>query len=98
MKYQFGTPTLLLAAAFIGICLAGFVAEHKITSPNGISWEWFEWRWTIGEICVAGPVYVPAIFLAFALGRRAMTVRILLAFALTEAAVLVSLKLLVDYS
>jgi hypothetical protein len=98
LRFQFGTSTLLLATAFAGICLTGMGAAIKVISPNGVSADLQEWRWVIAELCLAGPFYLPAIFIAYALGRRALTARAVLAFALLEAIVVACLKLLVDNS
>jgi ABC-type nickel/cobalt efflux system permease component RcnA len=89
----------LLSPAFVGICLAGFVATFKMLDRNGISWEsdWQKWLMLIEIGLVATPLSVPVIFAAYALGRRTMNARIVLAFAIAEAGAVGCLKLIADW-
>jgi hypothetical protein len=78
MRFQFGTAAIFIAIAFIAITLAGGLAVFSAYQPA---------NWTIVAIAffvVQSPFWVPMVFLAYAAGRRTMSVRILIAFAIAE--------------
>lgn len=100
MNFQFKTSTALLGTAFVGICTAGMGAALMVISPNGPSYlaEWKEWQGILGSVAIAAPVFVPAVFLAYMAGRRAVTTRTIVAFAIAEGASVGYLKWIVATS
>jgi hypothetical protein len=89
MKFQFSIKAIFLATTFIAIALGGLYGWHammrRAVEPKGgtvmpISLEsvWIDLRW-------GSPFWLPLAFLGYAVGRRTLTVSILIAFALSEA-------------
>ncbi len=79
MKLQFSTASLLLATTFIAIAAGGMVPFWQALAPN-------EHAFVAYLLEALSPVIIPFLFVAFALGRRALTVRIVIAFAIGEGA------------
>jgi hypothetical protein len=79
MKPQFGTSALLLATAFAAICASGMLPYWRESTPH--DWAYLGWL-----LPLMTPILFPFLFLAYALGRRALTAKIVLAFAISEAA------------
>jgi len=90
MKFQFGTSSLLLATAFIGIGLAGtaatsrFLEDKYLSSPFPPSYLGMKVSLVASYLFVVGPVWLPAAFASYAVGRRALTAKILFVFAIAE--------------
>jgi hypothetical protein len=77
MKFRFGTEGLLLTVALTAIWLGGIVATWKemagsITGHPGI------------EMVVLGPFWLPAVFVAFAIGRRTLSAQLVVTLAILE--------------
>jgi hypothetical protein len=79
-RYQ--TKTLLLAVAVAAISIGGFLPWHDVErhSFGGPTPPLEEAR----DYFVESLIWVPPIFIAYAIGRRALTVRIVIAFAIAE--------------
>jgi hypothetical protein len=80
MKPQFSVKTILLLTAAVAITCAGVIGYRQIS--GGAFTRAFMIRY---QLAFAGPLYVPAIFAAFALGCKKLSVPIVIAFAFTEA-------------
>jgi hypothetical protein len=80
MRFQFSTRSLLLTTAIVAIICAGFTAWARIFAGDlpFLSTELY-----LGITC---PLWTPIAFLAYAIGRRTITARLVLAFTLAEAA------------
>jgi hypothetical protein len=79
MKFQFSISAILLATAFVGICLAGMLPFWRELTPSD--------KVLIPRFLLTmGPILIPFLFTACAMGRKALTRWIILAFATTEAA------------
>jgi hypothetical protein len=79
MKFQFGTSTLLLTTAFIAICVGGILPFGRELSSG-------EWSYVGRILLLMAPILSPCLFVAYAVGRRTLTAKIVLAFAISEAA------------
>jgi hypothetical protein len=83
MRFQFTIRTLLLAFAFGGLSLWGFLhwhyrETHSFGRPPSLLNE-------VSEFFYEALIWVPLIFLAYAIGRKALTVRIVIVFGVAEA-------------
>jgi len=69
--------SLLLLIAFIAITLSAIFGWAKVADDHrgGDLTKW---------IVFTSPFYVPAIFAAYALGRKSLTVSLIISFALAE--------------
>jgi hypothetical protein len=70
-----------LGAAVIGfgaIWIAGAIIASWIRSPQGA-------EMLLVQLMIDAPVWVPAIFVAYAVGRKAVSVRLLVVLAIVEA-------------
>lgn len=88
MKLQFKTSTLLLAIGFIAVCLGGvgpWAREVDLGDAATIRTLVLFWS----------PVLPPFVFGAYALGRRALTPSVVIAFAVTQGIALAGFLLLV---
>src|SRR5262245_32321146 len=92
MRFQFSTRQILLATAFIAVICGGFVGYiHAIEYK-----DWEKPWWTAGEHFIAtASLWCPAVFVAFAIGRRTFTARLVAACALTELAAVIVVTLLI---
>jgi hypothetical protein len=81
-RFQFSTSALLSITAFMSVWFGGIIVWSKV---QGV--PFFEAPEEIlGPFVIYGPFWLPLVFLAYGLGRRTITIRIVLAFALGEAA------------
>jgi hypothetical protein len=78
LRVQFGTSSLLSATTFIGICLGGAIPFFRAFSGR--------WDGVWSVLGVLSPIFVPFLFVAYALGRRTLSTKIVFAFAISEAA------------
>jgi hypothetical protein len=76
-RFQFGISTLLLVAAFIAICIAGLIAGWGELLPA-------HHKYLPQIVAMFSPFWAPIVFLAYALGRRTMTAKTVLTFAVVE--------------
>jgi len=85
MKVQYSTASLLRATAFVAISLGGVIVWRR---GSGTYWE------TVLTFLVFwGPVWIPLVFVAYALGRRVLTTKTVVAFAVAEGAAIAALYL-----
>jgi hypothetical protein len=82
MKFQFGTRTMLLATATIAIALGGILGWEQII---GLPSADRRLLWTVEIVPFAAPIWLPIAFGAFAIGRKAITVRMVVALAIAQA-------------
>jgi hypothetical protein len=87
LKLRCTTATLLLLAALAAIACGGAVAWTK----TGIIDRSVQWRFgglEMGAVYlgIVSPFWLPIAFIAYSIGRRAITYWTVLAFALCEAA------------
>jgi hypothetical protein len=82
MKPQFQTKTILLFTAVVAILCGGVLADAHLT------WKELDWQRTAVFALVASPTWLPLAFLAFAIGRRRLSVEMVLLLAIGEAAAL----------
>ena len=72
---------MLLATAVVAVALGGMLGWEQIiglpTANRGLIW-------TVEIIPFAAPIWIPIAFVAFAIGRKAMTVRMVVALAIAE--------------
>jgi hypothetical protein len=78
--FQFSTRQILLATAFVAITCGGIVAYIKIIYENEPVW-----RLISAQIMIFAPVWTPGLFVAYAIGRRMFTTRLVVIFALMES-------------
>ncbi len=83
-QFQFGTKSILLATAVVAITCGGVIATGRIWRPGGLSPIPYD-RILLMFLANA-PIWTPVVFVAFALGRKKLTVPMTIAFALMEAA------------
>jgi hypothetical protein len=88
MKLQFRTSTLLYVTAFVAIACAGVFGMARIVQGLGGDL----WNEVIFGFClILAPIWLPFLFVAYALGRRSLNRNILIAFAVTELATLAAI-------
>ena len=86
MKFQFTARTMMLATGFLAIVMAGYglawqrFARHEATRDA----TWLL-KLTFWGVAAYGPFWIPLTFVVYTLGRRALTVRMVIAFAIIEA-------------
>jgi hypothetical protein len=86
MKVQFGTKALLLTTAFVSIYLAGVTAGLNMLRRPGTGAPWDDLMFdVVRPLLFFMPFWVPLIFIAYAVGRRAISPGIVLALAVGEA-------------
>ena len=88
MKPQFSINAILLTTAAVAVTCAGVIGYRSIWSPYftvGYA-PWTVFRYTT-------PLYVPIAFAAFALGRKKLSVPLIIAFAVAQAVTLAILYL-----
>jgi hypothetical protein len=81
MKFQFGTNTLLLATTVIAIALGGIIGWARFIGmlpEKGI-------LWVVEIIPFTAPIWLPIALVAFAIGRKAFTVRMVVLLAIAQA-------------
>jgi len=76
---RFSTSTLLLSVTVAAISFGGIVAWERLATREAIIN-------VLLSVLFAAPVWVPLIFVTFAIARKTLNVRIVIAFALAEAA------------
>jgi len=78
MRIQFGTWALLLGTAFAAICVGGTLPfwRELTDSDRGRMAPHF---------AILSPILVPMLFVAYTAGRKALTTKIVVAFAISEA-------------
>jgi hypothetical protein len=88
MKFQFSTSAILLTTAFIAIALGArlglnTVMVHFLHRPK-VSWsQWY------GEcLGITSVIWLQFVAAAYAIGRRRVTVPLLIAFAIAEGVAL----------
>jgi hypothetical protein len=84
MRFQFSISALLLATAFAAICLSGYaatLAAFQNSFANRGNWTFLITRGMAAYL----PLWLPFVFVAFAVGRKAFITRIVIAFAICEA-------------
>jgi hypothetical protein len=87
MKLQFGTPAILLGTAFIAVWLGGYFAT---LARNAREFNFAATPLLWDTILIWGPVsyspiWLPLVFLGYAAGRRAISLKFVVAFAIAEA-------------
>jgi hypothetical protein len=90
---RFSVKTILLVTAAVAITCAGVIGYRSIWSPYFTAgyMPWNVFRYT-------APLYVPIAFAAFALGRKKLSVPMIIAFAIAQAMALAVLYLVLQAS
>lgn len=89
MKFQFSTSTALLATAFVAVSAGGIAPylRRMAADSGGVPTERIAWE-LVQFISALTPLLTPFLFAAYAAGRRALTAKIVLAFAIAESTTL----------
>jgi uncharacterized membrane protein len=91
MKLQFSTSSLLIAIGFIAITIGGILAVYRAYSfadPLAV---------VVALFVVQSPLWMPMVFLGYVAGRRKMTFKVLIAFALVQTGAVVAMLLFPGY-
>ena len=88
---RYSVKTILLLTAAVAVTCAGVIGYNRISGSAFT--RAFMIRY---QLVFAGPLYVPVIFAAFALGCKKVSAPIVIAFALTEAIAVGTLYLLFE--
>ena len=84
MKIQFRTSTMMLAVAVGAITIGGACLLNQIERQYDFGFVNLWWRYeTVFDV---SPLWIPFLFVAFALGRNRLTGTIVAVFAIAEAA------------
>lgn len=75
---------MVLLTAFIAISLGGAMPLARVMTRG-------EWEFAVVCVAILSPLWVPLVFLAYAVGRRALTPRILALFGVIEGAMCAAL-------
>lgn len=91
MRFQFSTRVILLVVAIVAIGCGSIITFNKqFWSARG--WQWSD----MGYLAIYGLIFwLPAIFVAYAIGRRRLTVSLVVLLALAELVTLFGLWLIV---
>jgi hypothetical protein len=82
MKLQFGTSTALLFITCVAIALGSTIGWIRLAgSSTDDGWLWY----LIAEL---SPLFVPAVFAAYAIGRRRLSVSMVISFAVAQGSVI----------
>jgi uncharacterized membrane protein len=91
MKLQFGTSTALLFVTCVAIALGGSIGWVRLADatndPVGV----------LNLIALLSPFFVPVVFTAYAIGRRRLTVVMVVGFAIAQAAVVAFAWIVKEY-
>ena len=83
MKWQFTTHAIFKLVAFVAIALAGMATSTRFLWGGGED-RGFVIRWVADYSTKVAPYWIPLIFAAYVLGRRKISVPLLIAFAMAE--------------
>jgi len=72
--------TLLLAITFVAITFGGILGYRQINAYGQVL-PWWQIAWHTG---ISSILWIPFVFLGYAIGRRTLTLRIVVAFAFAE--------------
>ena len=90
MKFQFGTKAVLLATAFIAITCGGWIGVLKMIVGGSGGFYGDSALQLIPGVLVGMGIYCgfwwPLVFLGYVVGRWAFNTRIVIVFAVSEAA------------
>ena len=84
MAFQFSTRTMLLATTCIAVVLASLIAWSRVLQPS----IWSNSSVTaevVHALIALSPVWGPLVWVAYAIGRRHLTVAFAVAFTVFEA-------------
>lgn len=82
MKLQFGTSAALLFTTCVAITCGGTIGWIRLAGENvDDGWLWY-------LIAVLSPFFVPAVFAAYAIGRRRLSASMVISFAIGQASVI----------
>jgi hypothetical protein len=79
MKLQFSTASLLLTVAFVSIWAGGSLTLLKEGWRTDVEWPFLAWL-----LLDLSPAWIPFAFLGYMIGRRTITAKTLVLFAVTE--------------
>jgi len=83
MRFQFSTRQILLATVFVAITCSGVLTFRyggtSFFEPTSLPWFYVGF-YTL----VTTSLWVPSIFIAYAIGRRSFTTQLVVIFAVTE--------------
>jgi hypothetical protein len=83
MKFQFSILAMMIATAFVAITFGAWMAVWRVVIGSDPSQRVIE---LAGAVVVVSPFWVPFLFVAYALGRRQLHVRLVALFAIVEIA------------
>jgi hypothetical protein len=86
MKFQFSLSSLFLHTTFVAMVCGGILGFVGILDANNRHGGHYHWSYPFNSLAMNLPLWLPFAFLAYALGRRAVTVPMLIVFALSQAA------------
>jgi hypothetical protein len=87
MKFRCTTSTLLLLIALAAISCGAAVAWTRTgVTDSSVQWKFGGLEVGIVYLAVVSPFWLPIAFVAYAIGRKALTLRTLLALAFCEIA------------
>jgi hypothetical protein len=93
---QFSLATLLLLTSVIGISSGAWIALVRILRQYQ-SLEDLSASWAVSALIVLSPIWLPIVFLAFAAGRRRLTVMTVACLTIAEAISLGAAILVINY-
>jgi hypothetical protein len=82
MKFQFGTREVLLGTAFVAITCGGWMGLLKMDNDDPLELI----PQMLAMLVVYGPLWLPFVFLAYSIGRWRFNTRMIIVFAVSEAA------------
>jgi hypothetical protein len=80
MTFQFSTSTMMLLTAFIAISLGGAMPLVRGMKP-------VDWEVAALGTAILSPLWVPVMFASYAIGRRAVTPKVVALFAAIEGTI-----------
>ena len=86
MRLQFSTRSILLATAFTAAVCGVVVAYRHLPRARNYA---FPWEVIALHFAFTAPLWIPGLFIAYAIGRRKFTVWLVVAFVLTELVALI---------
>jgi hypothetical protein len=94
MKLQFGIKSILLVTSIVGLSCGGVAAWNQVFGPNDTIRGFI---WAFGVIPFTAPIWLPFVLIAFAIGRKSLTVKMVVLLAIAQVVGVVIAYLLRQY-
>ena len=77
MRFRFSTYTLLLSTTLLAVTMGVMVGWARLTGNRNVGWF-------LATIVFVAPLWLPFVFIAFAIGRRCFTTRLAVVYVVSQ--------------